>query len=95
MKSLKTIFQSILISLCACGGLGFILGLVLYFWAQYRTSGMRPDQAASYLCSAGMAPIGLALLGTIIGSMIGAVVGVTLAMMEKVETSSTQLRLEK
>ncbi len=56
---------------------------------------MRPDQAASFLCGAGLAPFYLAVAGTILGAAIGLMIGVTVALMEKAEAPSTQLTIEK
>lgn len=85
MKSLKTIFQSMLAGLFAGGGVGFVFGWALYAQAKIEAENLRPEQRASHLCGPGMAPFVLALLGAVAGPVVGMIVGATIALAQREE----------
>lgn len=77
MRRLKTLLKSASIGLVSGSLIGFISGFAFYFViAVPEAKEMNPMEAASYLCSAGEAPTGLAFLGAIFGPTIGLVFGV-------------------
>ena len=63
------------------GGLGFVVGLALYYWATIEAKSMEHWQVASYLCAAGKAPFALTMSGAVAGPVIGLVVGGAIAIM--------------
>jgi len=89
MRSLKTIFQATILGFFGGGGLGFIAGFALYYQATFEAKSMGPNEAASYLCAAGMAPFALALLGAVAGPVIGFVVGGTIAIVRQADESQS------
>ena len=89
MRSLKTIFQTVILGFLGGGGLGFVVGLALYYWATIEAKSMEHWQVASYLCAAGKAPFALTMLGAVAGPMIGLVVGGAIAIIRQVDESQS------
>lgn len=76
---MKRIFSVLLKSAgigLVCGMLfGFIGGLQMYSNAVVKARDMHPSEAGGYLCAAGNAPVGLAILGIPGGALVGLSVG--------------------
>jgi ABC-type nitrate/sulfonate/bicarbonate transport system permease component len=89
MRSLKTIFQTVMLGFLGCGGLGFVVGFALYYRATIEAMSMGPGQAASYLCAAGKAPFALTMLGAVAGPVIGLVVGGVIAIIKHADESQS------
>jgi ABC-type nitrate/sulfonate/bicarbonate transport system permease component len=87
MRSLKTIFQAVILGFFGGGGLGFVIGFALYYRATIEAKSMEPGQAASYVCGAGKAPFALTMLGAVAGPVIGFVVGGTIAIIRTADES--------
>jgi len=85
MRSLKIIFQTVILGFLGGGGLGFVVGLALYYRATIEAKSIGPDQAASYLCAAGNAPFALTMLGAVAGPVIGFVVGGMIAIIRQAD----------
>jgi hypothetical protein len=89
MRSLKTIFTTVILGFFGCAGLGFVVGFVLYYLATIEAKSMELGQAASYVCAAGQAPFALTMLGAFAGPVIGLVVGGVIASIKHANESQS------
>ena len=85
LRSLNTIFQTVILSFLGGAGLGLVIGFALYFRATIEAKSMEPGQAASYLCAAGKAPFALTMLGAVAGPVIRFVVGGAIAIIRQAD----------